>query len=247
MATERAIEFLQADPDLRLLFLYLGLVDEAGHGLIQGGTGGLPPWSPSGDESGQDEGAGGRRRRGPPGLRRDVLPACSCIAPCLPAVGGGGAVCRTGAACAGANSSSGYRMACDPAGDGGAWRGWGSHNYYAAAKAADQHLARLLRSLEEAGMLDSTLIAVVADHGGFRYTHGAFLQESDMYVPLILAGPAVIAAHHLRRASTLDVTPTLLHALGVAPSPDIDGRVLLDAFRFPSSAAGPPATGGAGG
>lgn len=226
-ATDRAIEFLR-DPDVRLHFLYLGLVDEAGHGLVSGGTGGLPPW-----RGGQDRAEGERRRR----AHEDT--PCTCIAPCLPYTYGpmaGTNRCRTYGPCSEGDNGTSFTVECKPGTDYQGWNGWGSANYYKAAKAADERLARVIRSLEDSSTLDSTLIVVVADHGGFRYTHGAFLQESDMFVPVVLAGPGVLSAHGLTRATTLDIAPTVLHALGVPPWADGDGRVLTDAFRSTAKA-----------
>jgi predicted AlkP superfamily phosphohydrolase/phosphomutase len=51
---------------------------------------------------------------------------------------------------------------------------------------------------------------------------------------LILAGAGVKAGVHLEGASILDLTPTILHAVGVAVPQELDGRVLSEAFE-PSS------------
>ena len=56
---------------------------------------------------------------------------------------------------------------------------------------------------------------------------------------LILAGAGVKAGTALENASILDLTPTILHALGVAVPADLDGRVLSEAFEASSPAAQP--------
>jgi predicted AlkP superfamily phosphohydrolase/phosphomutase len=56
---------------------------------------------------------------------------------------------------------------------------------------------------------------------------------------LILAGVGVKPGTPLQNASILDLTPTILHALGVAVPHDLDGRVLSEAFE-PSSPAALP-------
>jgi len=56
---------------------------------------------------------------------------------------------------------------------------------------------------------------------------------------LILAGAGVKAGTQLAEASILDLTPTILHALGVAVPQDLDGRVLSEAFEASSPVARP--------
>jgi hypothetical protein len=56
---------------------------------------------------------------------------------------------------------------------------------------------------------------------------------------LILAGAGVRPGAAVDNASILDVTPTILHTLGVAVPADLDGRVLSEAFE-PSSPAAQP-------
>jgi predicted AlkP superfamily phosphohydrolase/phosphomutase len=56
---------------------------------------------------------------------------------------------------------------------------------------------------------------------------------------LILAGPGVKPGTRLDKASILDLTPTILHALGAAVPRDLDGRVLGEAFDASSPAARP--------
>ena len=56
---------------------------------------------------------------------------------------------------------------------------------------------------------------------------------------LILAGPGVKAGTLLQGANIVDLTPTLLHAMGVGVPRDLDGRVLSEAFEGSSPAAQP--------
>ncbi len=56
---------------------------------------------------------------------------------------------------------------------------------------------------------------------------------------LILAGPGVKAGMHLEGANIVDLTPTVLHAMGVGVPGDLDGRVLSEAFE-PSSPGAQP-------
>jgi len=56
---------------------------------------------------------------------------------------------------------------------------------------------------------------------------------------LILAGPGVKAGTQLEGANIMDLTPTLLHAMGLGVPSDLDGRVLSEAFE-PSSPGAQP-------
>ncbi|MEO8502564.1 MAG: sulfatase-like hydrolase/transferase [Acidobacteriota bacterium] len=107
----------------------------------------------------------------------------------------------------------------------------------------DAQVGRLLESLSIAGILDHTLVAVVADHGeGLgehgESRHGLLLYESTLRVPLLMRAPGVLAAGAkvARPVGAADLAPTLLGLLGVpsgasAPSLPGDGRDLSTALR----------------
>jgi len=56
---------------------------------------------------------------------------------------------------------------------------------------------------------------------------------------VILAGPGVKPGARLEGASILDLTPTILHAMGAAVPRDLDGRILGEAFEASSPVASP--------
>jgi len=56
---------------------------------------------------------------------------------------------------------------------------------------------------------------------------------------LILAGSGVKAGTHLEGANIMDLTPTLLHAMGAGVPRDLDGQVLGEAFEATSPVAQP--------
>ena len=49
---------------------------------------------------------------------------------------------------------------------------------------------------------------------------------------LIMSGPGIKHDYNLKECSVLDVTPTILHLLGLPAGEDMDGRVLKDAFTL---------------
>jgi choline-sulfatase len=94
----------------------------------------------------------------------------------------------------------------------------------------DTQLGRVLRALEEKGLLAHTLVLVTADHGeGLgehgEGTHGLFVYDSTLKVPWIMAGPGVAAGGvPATVARGIDVLPTLLDYAGRPRRAGMDGR-----------------------
>lgn len=109
--------------------------------------------------------------------------------------------------------------------------GWHSDAYARAVLRADADLAVILTAPGAAA--DSTLVIVTSDHGGGGaygpYLHGSDWPE-DRLIPLILWG-ARVRPSRMAAASILDVAPTALWALGMAPPAHYEGKPLLGAFR----------------
>jgi arylsulfatase A-like enzyme/Tfp pilus assembly protein PilF len=102
---------------------------------------------------------------------------------------------------------------------------------------ADQQLGRLLRALEERGLLAATIVLAMSDHGeGLgdhgEATHGLFVYDSTLKVPFLVAGPGVAAARVAPAvARGVDVLPTLLDLAGLPRRPAIEGRSLRPAIE----------------
>jgi len=101
----------------------------------------------------------------------------------------------------------------------------------------DAQIGRLMNGLSQKGLLKNTLIVVAGDHGeglmehGER-THGTFLYEYALRVPLIMAFDGRIPSG--KRVSGLcalsDVAPTILE-LAAVQATGFDGRSLVPMFR----------------
>lgn len=107
----------------------------------------------------------------------------------------------------------------------------------------DFQIGRLLEWLEKSGHRDDTLVAVAADHGESlgdhgEKTHGFFLYEATLRVPVILRDPGRIPAGSVLRTpvSLADLAPTLLALLGRGPLA-ADGRDLSASLRSRSDPA----------
>jgi len=82
----------------------------------------------------------------------------------------------------------------------------------------DHHLGRLLRTVDELGLRQSTLVIAIADHGEslgeHDYVgHGRHLYQNIVEVPWIMRLPGVVPAGSVveQPVTILDVMPTVLH------------------------------------
>jgi arylsulfatase A-like enzyme len=96
----------------------------------------------------------------------------------------------------------------------------------------DDAFAPLLRALGEQGLLDRTVVVVVADHGEEflehgKLTHGAHLYEETVRIPLVIVGPGIPAGRRQDQAQQIDLLPTVAALLGTSPPPGLSGRDLL--------------------
>jgi arylsulfatase A-like enzyme len=111
----------------------------------------------------------------------------------------------------------------------------------------DNRIGRLVDALSSAGVLEDTVIVVVADHGEVLdeheqeyFSHDPYLTEENIHIPLLLRLPGRL--HPGLRVPDLveqvDVLPTLLELAGVAPPDYMSGLSLvptLQGRRLPRS------------
>jgi arylsulfatase A-like enzyme len=102
----------------------------------------------------------------------------------------------------------------------------------------DSAVGKLLGQLHTLGLFDGTLIAVMADHGEAlgdhgETTHGIFLYDETIHVPLLFKLPQERAAGTRvdARAGLVDVLPTILQAVGIAIPREVQGESLLDMLK----------------
>jgi predicted AlkP superfamily pyrophosphatase or phosphodiesterase len=69
----------------------------------------------------------------------------------------------------------------------------------------------------------------------FYGAHGYDPQLPSMSASFLAAGPHIVRGASVPQVTNLDVAPTIMHLLGVAPGPDVDGRVLNEILRSPGS------------
>jgi choline-sulfatase len=106
--------------------------------------------------------------------------------------------------------------------------------YDAEIAYVDAQVGRLTAALRGKGLLDATAVAILADHGESlgehgESTHGVFLYDSTIRVPLLvkLPGGRGAAQKIATRVSLVDLAPTVLDLAGVAVPAAMQGQSLL--------------------
>lgn len=97
--------------------------------------------------------------------------------------------------------------------------------YYGMVSFVDDQVGRLLRTVDELGLGDDTLILFTSDHGDYAGQHGlpekwdTDLRDCLLHVPMVLAGPGIPAGKRLQGLSEhIDLPATMLDFLD-APFP----------------------------
>jgi arylsulfatase A-like enzyme/Tfp pilus assembly protein PilF len=101
---------------------------------------------------------------------------------------------------------------------------------------SDALVGRLLEALREDGRLAQTVVVVVGDHGESlgeheEPTHGFFVYDATVQIPLIVAGPGVPARTVTEQVRIVDVMPTALELLGARAPKSVQGMSLLPLAR----------------
>ncbi|MGO9012794.1 MAG: sulfatase-like hydrolase/transferase [Bryobacteraceae bacterium] len=107
--------------------------------------------------------------------------------------------------------------------------------YDAELEYVDRMLGRLRDALVHDGFWDRALVILLADHGeGLgdhgETSHGYFIYESTMHVPLMIHWPAGAPKYPKRATEAgglIDVAPTILDYLHIAAPPSFEGASLL--------------------
>lgn len=104
----------------------------------------------------------------------------------------------------------------------------------------DAAVGRLLTQLRVRRLYENSVIAVMSDHGEAlgehgELTHGVFLYDETIHVPLLLKLPHEASAGERidRRVGLVDVLPTLLQAVGISVPNDIQGESMLPLMKPP--------------
>jgi predicted AlkP superfamily pyrophosphatase or phosphodiesterase len=109
--------------------------------------------------------------------------------------------------------------------------GWGSPEQKEALKVTDQALWQVWQSIREAGIAETSVILITADHGGHDKTHGLNIPD-DMLIPWIAWGKGVKKATPLTApVTTYDTAATALWLLDIPVPAEVDGKPVPSAFE----------------
>jgi arylsulfatase A-like enzyme len=109
----------------------------------------------------------------------------------------------------------------------------------------DDSVGQILRTLDEHGLTDDTLIIYTSDHGDMMGDHGMLLKgwlpfQGVLHIPMIFKAPGVAKAGSVSDAlvSSVDIAPTVLNLCGVDPECqplDMQGLDITPLIKDPST------------
>lgn len=116
--------------------------------------------------------------------------------------------------------------------------------YYAMIELIDHQFGRIVKTLEETGQLDNTIIVFMSDHGEMLGDHGLIYKgcrffEGLVHVPLIVSWPGQFKEDFRSEGlvELIDVAPTLLEAAGIEVPHDFQGHSLKAVLTGQASAS----------
>jgi len=101
----------------------------------------------------------------------------------------------------------------------------------------DRQIGELLNGYRELDRFDGAMIVITADHGESlgqhgEATHGVFLYDATLHVPLVIAAPGAVRGQRLtQQVRLIDLLPTIAGAVGVAIPKDVEGTDLGPLLR----------------
>jgi arylsulfatase A-like enzyme len=115
------------------------------------------------------------------------------------------------------------------------WDGWREivGLAYDYTTLVDEQIGRLLRSLDELGLTDKTIVAFTSDHGDMLGSHGGlfdkgFIYEEAQRIPLLIRLPDQTAAGIVCEdlVYNMDIMPTFFDLIGHSIDGEVDGKSL---------------------
>jgi arylsulfatase A-like enzyme len=106
--------------------------------------------------------------------------------------------------------------------------------YYGMVMLIDDQVGRILKTLEETGALDDTLIVFTTDHGDMAGGHGMVWKSTEAFydeiarVPLLMRYPRLLKPQQSELAVDFtDIVPTVLEVLGQPIPKQVQGQSLM--------------------
>ena len=104
---------------------------------------------------------------------------------------------------------------------------------YSNIEALDKEVGQLLNQLETDGVLDNSIIFFLSDHGGNLLRQKRAVGNSGLHVPLLIRYPNGFRAGEVddRLVSLMDLGPTVMSLLGIAPPEHLDGKAFAGEYE----------------
>lgn len=111
--------------------------------------------------------------------------------------------------------------------------------YWGLVRLVDENVGKLTAALKRLDIERETIVVFMSDHGDMMGAQGLVSKGNCMFdeatkVPFILSYPGTLPSGKRTGAlaSTIDVVPTLLDLMSIAPSPKFDGQTLRQAWDY---------------
>jgi len=108
--------------------------------------------------------------------------------------------------------------------------GWGTPAYLQQESKTDQNIAKILAAIQDAGISDSTVVILSADHGGLNKGHGGKTLK-EMEIPWVIAGSGIKHGYEIKDSiMTYDTAATIAYLLKLKTPQVWIGRPVKAAF-----------------
>jgi arylsulfatase A-like enzyme len=113
---------------------------------------------------------------------------------------------------------------------------------YGMIEMIDDAVGRILDTVDRLGLTGHTVVVFTSDHGDMMGDHGLLLKgfmhyRGTLQVPLVIRVPDRMPGRTAALASTLDLCPTILDLVGLAPFQGIQGTTLRPILADPAAVA----------
>lgn len=102
--------------------------------------------------------------------------------------------------------------------------------YYETLKKVDERIGKIVKAVEDAGIMKETVIMVISDHGGIDKGHGKKSMQ-EVEVPIVISGPGIKKGYEMQDVIIdYDYAATIAKMFGLQTPQAWRGKAIEDAF-----------------